>query len=382
MEQDVVFSKLCEKNRLFNLISVSSWSGDNYGYPRIELAPGSNFIRRSSLREIFGRITKYLDEQYPWIGQALRRELSYLCPSRFYRIMGFYNLFFDFYVMYEIYYRTIGIMKYSDRLGENGLILPYKKEAAITSVFEETVGRMKEVVRKELRFSVYREARHIPAYIGSKGMQEYYDYVVNTANRRYGSSGNCEKLTLEELEKFYSFKWSENNYGGKRWMRATTALIELEKSNDSMTDVFWIDRVFDLEHNTGHILDKGELDFLKSYKFRVWGPARRFKVNKNCLDFRHYATIEDMIPMCSSKVQKIYCANKNYLNQQPSVLVDVCEKKPVKERNAKIPKKEVDDCGEHLNCCWQEFAGYNSNSISMESGKNSENKEKDVAMVL
>lgn len=222
------------------------------------------------------------------------------------------KLFFDFYVINEIWFKTIGLEQFGYTLTK---IIPYNKEKKIDEIFNLKISEMKERIINCLEISVRGEIRHFNQQ-GPIGTHFYLNladkYIIQAKNliEKYG--GNKSKWPLDKIyEGFYIKGWN-SDFGGKRWAKGTKLLIQLKNSKNVKDDIFLIDRIFDLQHNTGFILNKTYFKYLDYYF-----PENVKKENKirclNPLNFRFKAKIEDMAKLTSSEVYKIYMANKNYL---------------------------------------------------------------------
>src|SRR5207248_2883537 len=88
-----------------------------------------------------------------------------------------------------------------------------------------------------------------------------------------------------------------------------TAFFQLQralKGNDLPKIVLSIDRVFDLYHNNGFMLDKTEFSILDSSDLNA-----RFEAK----------SIFEYIDKCSDKVKKMAYANMNYLHKPNAAIV-------------------------------------------------------------
>ena len=71
------------------------------------------------------------------------------------------RLFFDFYVLNELWFRTIGAEVYGYPCTK---ILPYSKETAIDNTFRDVVKTVKREVIMALDYSVRWESRHFGSF--------------------------------------------------------------------------------------------------------------------------------------------------------------------------------------------------------------------------
>lgn len=222
------------------------------------------------------------------------------------------KLFFDFYVINEIWFKTIGLEQFGYALTK---IIPYNKEKKIDEVFNLRISEMKERVIHCLETSVRGEIKHFNTE-GPLGRHFYVNlndkYLIYAKNliKKYGK--NKSKWPLDKIyEGFYLKGWN-SDFGGKRWAKGTKFLIKLKDSKNIKDDIFLIDRIFDLYHNTGFMLNKTYFKYL-DYLFHE-DIKKKYKIRQsNPLNFRFKAKIDQMVNFCSTEVYKIYMANKNYL---------------------------------------------------------------------
>lgn len=225
-------------------------------------------------------------------------------------------------------------------------ILPHKKAEKINQAFHETITLIKANVIDALEYSVRREARHIYGCFNPSEKEiellktikhisfeknSYEDYNGKTHHSYYINGVNQDKMSLYDIQRVFSMKGWDSSYGGKRWAKGTEMLIALKNSKNVTEDVFLIDRILDLHHNTGFILNKTEFDILdhrveelisiyysdKNYKFDNEAKKRLFKKsNQKYSTVLNYRKINDpgrFIDLCSENISKLWIANKNYL---------------------------------------------------------------------
>jgi hypothetical protein len=212
------------------------------------------------------------------------------------------RLFFDFYVLNELWFKTIGAAQY----GYNTIkILPHKKEEAIDTTFNEIVQILKANVIEALERSVRNEIKHFHG-CGPDG--DYYR-SAEMFIERYGDRG-LHKKSLDVIEKAFSLRGWSSSYGGKRWAQGTYWLQQLINSKTIKDDVFIIDRIFDLQHNSGFILNKTNFVRLSvGIKKTSWDEYYGAKP----LNLRFKSTPEKMTEYCSNYIKKLWFANKNYI---------------------------------------------------------------------
>lgn len=221
---------------------------------------------------------------------------------------SFLVLFFDFYVINELYlrcggFRDVGYPKYDVFVPEKIYeTIKFQYEHTVELMFEHTVRCLANTTRGELVKHFYSEA-----YLQDDGCNYmtrdrllkregytlkifYRDGIIKHADRAY---------TL-----FFKYNWSDS-YGGKAWAKGAKALADLKNVKTLKDKVYWIDRVMDLQHNNGHILNKTDFNCLSHY---VNG------FNGTYLDFRaRCKTIFDLLDLCSFKVKKLTIPRKRIL---------------------------------------------------------------------
>lgn len=224
------------------------------------------------------------------------------------------RLFFDFYAINDLWSRTVGLEEFGYKEFK---ILPFNKQRKIHEFFESVVEEMKFRVVNCLEKSVRDEMRHFNKCgpLAHLYMTTWYykrkDKEVLKLIDLYGR----KKILwpLEAIYKaFYMPGW-DTEFGGKKWAKATKYLINLKNSKDYKTDVFLIDRIFDLYHNTGFVLNKSYFFHLEN-RFPENIRKKHKLRHSNPLNYRFAADIEKMVNLSSRETYKIYMANKNYLN--------------------------------------------------------------------
>ncbi len=239
------------------------------------------------------------------------------------------RLFFDFYALNEIWFRTLGAAEYGYPVTR---ILPFAKEQAINQTFKNKVEALKNQVIHALEQSVRGEIMHWGCEthderggVRSNKQSFWGDYEVvpgtsifDKMNARIGYDNNWgysqrkeffSKLPLEAIHSMYALKIWYRHYGGKRWAEATRLLIQLKDSKTLKDDIYLIDRIFDLQHNTGFILNKTVFATLDSRERvnRKHKNGRWYYVKP--LNYRFTASLHDLVRYASSDVRGLYTAN-------------------------------------------------------------------------
>jgi hypothetical protein len=230
----------------------------------------------------------------------------------------------------ETYFNALNILHHF--AGEDTLNHASRAER-ISNKYEEITESFYLQIHNHLLYSVFREFRHFSeetcithqnfeqwgatAKISKQVRSLYYnnklDYALDAAISSKTEMQNPSNIALWILFKaFSSFKWAKW-YGGKNWATAVKFLIEKPKTIKQKQ--IWIDRVLDLQHNSGHILNKTHFSVLSA-------PKRCHRVNQSkrnkrtALNYRRYAErISDLTRYSSSYVSRLVSANMNYIPQ-------------------------------------------------------------------
>lgn len=214
------------------------------------------------------------------------------------------RLFFDFYIINELWFRTIGQKQFGYAETK---ILPYNKEKKIDEVFHLKVSEMKSRIIHCLEKSIRGEIKHFENCGPYRHTYTKYRIFI----KKYGN--DKKKWPLEIVYAGFNLKGWDSAFGGKKWAKATEALIQLKESKSVKDDIYLIDKIFDLAHNNGFILNKTYFKYLEWYF--SYNLKRKYKIKcVTPLNYRFRASPEAMMNFASFKVKKVYIANKNYLN--------------------------------------------------------------------
>jgi hypothetical protein len=216
----------------------------------------------------------------------------------------FLTLFFDFYVINELYlrcggFRDIGYPNYNVFVPEKIYeTIKFQYEYIVELMFNHTVKCLANSIRKELINNFYCEASYEEG--GHKypmTTEKLLEDAGHTLKIFYGNGiiKNASKAHIL----FSNYIWTRY-YGGEAWAKATEELVNLKNVKTTKDKVYWIDRVMHLHHNTGHILNKTRFRCISRYYYN----------NNTCygtyLDFRATApTIFDLSKLCSSNIYKL-----------------------------------------------------------------------------
>ena len=244
---------------------------------------------------------------------------------------GLIALFFDFYSLNEIWFRTVGAAQYGYPVTK---ILPFNKERAIDETFKAKVAELKKEVLRALEHSVRGEVRHwventshdrgekLDKYYNSIKSSSNYHKACNAVGIKFRSTQNIlMSLPLSSISKLFHADCWHSGYGGKKWAAGADALISLMGSTSFKDDIFFLDRIFDLQHNNGFILNKTTFAALEdesrlmvtSYKPKRAKKMRQRKRWLSVLDFRFKANLKQLVENASHYTKAIHQANLNYI---------------------------------------------------------------------
>ena len=223
------------------------------------------------------------------------------------------KLFFNFY--------TLNVIRdFKDRANH---IYYHSKSSLIDDYAEMTTEKMYQEVRSALLYSCLREFRH--------ARHEYQGYsLCNKGDttclkiQKYLNKGNCPETYThyakigEDFHKIlmdsgFSLSYVRDifldgdpwnsGYGGRLWGHATAFLHENPRTEKQK--VLWVDRVLDLYHNNGPLLDKTN--------FGVLFESHDELGDYSPLDFRASSSLTELSEHCSRKVRNIFIANRRAL---------------------------------------------------------------------
>lgn len=235
------------------------------------------------------------------------------------------ELFFDFYTLNELWFRTVGAEAYGYPVTK---IIPFAKEKAIEDAFKNRVARLKHQIIEALEASVRGEIKHWADEVNDEVGEKYdqdgniipgtsifekfskrvgYDKVLDecwSARREF-----LTNLPLESIKLLFFAKCWNRSYGGRRWGQATDLLIQLKNSKSIKDDVYLIDRIFDLQHNTGFVLNKTVFATLdrQGEVVRKHKNGRWYRMKP--LNYRFVASLKEMALCSSGYVRGLYTAN-------------------------------------------------------------------------
>lgn len=250
---------------------------------------------------------------------------------------------FDFYVLSKLYSLgslekvrgTTGIygLQWSGGRGED-----WSREEQIDYTIKEIVQEMlpdlKEVLLRDLFYSIAAEFRHIFHETGTF-LQNRFTFLQNRLNyiksnlikvlgekpadliikfyKEYGTSGRLSKKAERELSNEIAMKitspgqfikiaklsferldW-ESHFGGEAWAKICDSWFELKDTTNIKNLFIVIDHVYDLQHNTGIVFNK-----VPEYK-----KSGNYKWISQVLDYKASADIYDLINFTSPQIKKL-----------------------------------------------------------------------------
>lgn len=226
--------------------------------------------------------------------------------------------FFDFYTLSLLnYYAGEGSLNFQNRSWR------------INEEYEKSVNSFYKLVRACLHYSCIREYRHFFEHFfandyhllddknysrlkrNSKDISESFEITPSKEERGKVMRRVFHLADINDMVDAFRMEggqWEEL-YGGELWAKAAEFLLEKPKSIKAKE--LWVDRVLDLHHNCGHILNKTEL-FSLSFRNQFSNGKRRGK--RTALNYRRYCqTISDLALFSSKKTKKLVKANLNFI---------------------------------------------------------------------
>jgi len=158
--------------------------------------------------------------------------------------------FWDFYALELLTAKSKGSYLQHQRMAN------LLKEVTV-ALLNEQIMALEASIRGEVRY-FYRACKARSGCNGSCCVSDFLKSVYK--------NNSPIKMNLETIEAIFNKKIWKRDYGGKRWARATKALIEAKKAfqaGDLRGMIYYVDRIFDLQHNNGFILDKTNFAILK-----------------------------------------------------------------------------------------------------------------------
>lgn len=233
--------------------------------------------------------------------------------------------FFDFYVITAL-----------DVFCGESTLNHANKARRITETSVKIVDELYEMVLKALQYAVLREFRHLNKN-ASFGRSAKLIKLSRSINILFKTNKNGLFEEYEDLPEKYSYqskflkqafdlplKWTfeeiansfkkcswDHQYGGNRWAKAARMLLILPQDHNQK--ILWIDRVLDLYHNNGHLLNKSMVAVLSKPRAIGIIPRKR----KSALNYRKDAqTLSELAFFGSTKVKNLLIANKARLPEQ------------------------------------------------------------------
>lgn len=237
-----------------------------------------------------------------------RQTSAKMCKKRKRQII---QQFFDLYALLALDYYC----------GLDGQIINHfpKAKAISTSTSNITLA-MYTKVQAALEYSVRKEITHIGSatdwdsqvnkLAATIARKRYNRYSLMVGLCKFGNEAFIASLTFIELEQLYSSKGWQSGFGGVAWGKAAKMLQTLPSLKEMP---MWIDKVFDMQHNNGFILNKTE--FVCLHTGRV-GTKRTGK--KSPLNLRAMGKLADLSEHASPRVKGLCIAN--YLKVPQSII--------------------------------------------------------------
>lgn len=217
------------------------------------------------------------------------------------------NKFFDFYSIIELYLRTGGFRD----IGYSGysVFVTQRAEDKIRQAYERTVDSFYEEIYNALVASVRSELHHYPGSTLDSKEEKIKGMGINISQTKK----HPEKYPEAAHVLFTVPHWT-SGYGGGKWAGGTALLIEAKRVKTRSEKVYWIDRVLDLYHNGGHMINKTKYSSLSNNTIKKKSEASGKTFHCTPLDFRARAkSIMEYIPHNTTEVQRLVIPQKKLL---------------------------------------------------------------------
>ena len=163
--------------------------------------------------------------------------------------------------------------------------------------------------------------------------------AINTDKiRRVNSAIQKAGITMDDIARGFSdVEWSPGgkpSYGGTNWGTAAIALLKLTEAKSSLDTedyIHIIDYVYDLQHNTGSLLNKGPLhidDADLNMRYRTTHPAR-------------------FLPRVSPLIKQLLIAYMKYLPNTPDPELEINKEKIIQSPGKDFTLVETNWLSEH-----------------------------------
>jgi hypothetical protein len=168
----------------------------------------------------------------------------------------------------------------------------------ISLEFNNAVENMYSKVRAVLAKSVSGEFRHTA------------DRFIYNGKKDFNAQKVCKNKDFYTMSKVFNRDecW-DGDYGGTLWGKA--AEILLENPTTTQQKMFWIDRVFDMQHNNGFILNKSCFRNLEDEA--ISGLTNEYPFNYSPLDIRAEGKILHWLDLVSFKIKKLIIPLKSQI---------------------------------------------------------------------
>lgn len=224
--------------------------------------------------------------------------------------------FFDFYSMIELYMRIGGFrdMGYSSY----PVFVSHAIESRIREKYEDVVTSFYEEVRTALIQSIRSELRHFPNHVYG-GLPEIYEAfeAERITKKQISSAQRRPDKFPETAHAIFSIPKWYLSYGGKKWAKGTKMLMDIVNVRTLEDKIFWVDKVLDLYHNCGHMLNKTKFRVLEQKNkeiLTIQSNGKRRKRWSNSLNVRAKArSVIEFLPYNSVEVQRLVIPRKNLL---------------------------------------------------------------------
>lgn len=214
--------------------------------------------------------------------KSLLKEINYNLPNN-----GPFA-FWDFYALNYLWFRIgSGHESMYDGKFHPGKIPNIKRQEIIDETFDKCARKLLKELTIYLFQAAVKEFHNYPDRSEFRNYDDmilrnklaYYENYARTADTVFEdydadkfyykviNQMNYHKITLNDIRStFDKIPW-EQSYGGKIWAKIIDVAIEISKKQNGLPlkDVVgYIDKIYDMQHNTGSILNKGRWEVLNT----------------------------------------------------------------------------------------------------------------------
>jgi hypothetical protein len=214
--------------------------------------------------------------------KKLLTEISYTLPT------NGPAAFWDFYALNYLWFRIGGGHEsmYGGKF-HPGKIPSIKRQEIINEVFDRCARKLLKELTIYLFQAAVKEFHNYPSRSEFRSYDDvalrnklsnyenfaifadisYEDDDADVFYNRVINNLNAHKISIKDIRKTFADITWENQYGGKIWAKIIDIALEISNKQNTLPlkDVVgYIDKIYDMQHNTGSILNKGKWEVLNT----------------------------------------------------------------------------------------------------------------------